>query len=222
MWITTSLSHLSSTISRRSSNRRSMTSQSTKKLWAYDTRDWSIWESKTCDDLSKCWTKWIQLNSSRTKIRANHASWLNRKSSRTTISWFSTSILWIWCEAISFNLSYSMTKLNTSWFLYATLLSDQWFMCFVSNETRSMLSNIFSNIMNIKTIEYVIFARIERKSISMTNLTIIALNTTLNENQSCQKHRSKMKSSNVWNKFSCQWSTSCSKTSIWTTNDESS
>jgi hypothetical protein len=105
---------------------------------------------------------------------------------------------------------------------YATLLSDQWFMCFVSNQTRLMFSDIFSNIMSMKTIEYDVFARIKTKNISMTNLTIIVLNTTLNKNQSCQKHRSKMKSSNVWDKFSCQWSTSCSKTSIWTTNDESS
>jgi hypothetical protein len=30
--------------------------------------------------------------------------------------------------------------------------------------------------------------RIEKRSISVTNLTIIALNTTLNENQSCQNH----------------------------------
>jgi hypothetical protein len=37
MWITTSLSHLSSTISsRRSSNRSSMIFQSTKKFWAYN------------------------------------------------------------------------------------------------------------------------------------------------------------------------------------------
>jgi cytidylate kinase len=44
---------------------------------------------------------------------------------------------------------------------------------------------------------YVVFTSIEKNNISVTNLTIIALNTTLNENQSCQKHRSNMKSSNV-------------------------
>jgi hypothetical protein len=54
-----------------------------------------------------------------------------------------------------------------------------------------MLSNIFNSIMNMKTIEYVVFARIERRSISMTNLTIIALHTTLNENQSCQNIETK-------------------------------
>jgi hypothetical protein len=48
-----------------------------------------------------------------------------------------------------------------------------------------------------ETIEYVVFIRIEKKNIFMTNLTIIVLNVTLNENQSCQKHRNKMKSSNV-------------------------
>jgi hypothetical protein len=59
------------------------------------------------------------------KIRANHASWLNKKSNRTTISWSSTSIFWILCKAISFNLSYLTTKSSSSWRFYATLLSDQ-------------------------------------------------------------------------------------------------
>jgi hypothetical protein len=60
-----------------------------------------------------------------------------------------------------------------------------------------MFSDIFNNIISMKTNEYVIFASIEKENISTTNLTIIALNTTLNENQSCQKRRNKMKSSNV-------------------------
>jgi hypothetical protein len=121
-------------------------------------------------------------SSSRTKIRASHASWSNKKSNRTTISWSLINILWIWCKAILFNFSYFTTKLNTSWFFYATLLNDQWFMCFVSNQTHLMFLNIFNNIMNMKTIEYDVFARLEKKNISVTNLTIIALNTTLNEN----------------------------------------
>ncbi len=59
------------------------------------------------------------------------------------------------------------------------------------------------------------------KNTQTMNSMIIVSNMTLNENQLYQKFSSKMKSSNVQNKSSCQWSTSCSKTSIETTNDES-
>ncbi len=81
--------------------------------------------------------------------------------------------------------SYSTTKLNTLWRFYAILSNDQWFTCFVSYSTRLMFLNIFSSITSMKIIECVVFASIERKITSMTNLTIIALNTTLNENQLC-------------------------------------
>jgi hypothetical protein len=53
-----------------------------------------------------------------------------------------------------------------------------------------------------------------KKEHSTTSSTIIASSTTLNENQSYQRSSSKMKSLNVWSKSSCQWSTSCSRTSI--------
>ncbi len=65
-------------------------------------------------------------------------------------------------------------------------------MYFVLNSTRLMFLNIFSDITSMKTIKYVIFALIEKKNISAMNLTIIDSNTKLNENQSCQKFRSKM------------------------------
>jgi hypothetical protein len=42
-----------------------------------------------------------------------------------------------------------------------------------------------------------------KKNTSMTSLTIIALNTTLSENQSCSRRRNKTKSSNVRDKFLC-------------------
>jgi hypothetical protein len=42
-----------------------------------------------------------------------------------------------------------------------------------------------------------------KKNTQTTNLTIIILNTTFNENQSCQKLRNKTKSSNVCNKSLC-------------------
>ncbi len=60
-------------------------------------------------------------------------------------------------------------------------------MCFVSNQTRLKFSNIFNNIANTRTIEFDVFVLTEKKNTQTTNLTIIALNTTFNENQSCQK-----------------------------------
>jgi hypothetical protein len=88
----------------------------------------------------------------------------------------------IWSDFVeSFVLN---NKINISWRFYAILSSDQWFMCFVSNQIRLKFSDIFNCIMSIRIIKFDVFARTEEKNTQTTNSTIIALNMTLNENQS--------------------------------------
>jgi hypothetical protein len=71
-----------------------------------------------------------------------------------------------------------------SWRFCVILLSDSWFMCFVSNKTRLKFSDIFNCITSTRIIEFNVFARIEKKNIQATSSTIISLSTTLKKNQS--------------------------------------
>jgi hypothetical protein len=80
-----------------------------------------------------------------------------------------------------------MTRFDIAWRFCATLSSNQWFMCFVSNQTRLKLLNIFNCIMSTKTIEFDVFARTERENTQVTSSMIIASSTTLSESQSYQK-----------------------------------